>query len=1038
MTDFLGRCATSSCGLLDGGGSGSGTALSNNNKLVSTGVKQIGTTDATNVEFITDNKIRAILDSNGNFDVKDLSTSEVNILPNQQFVVVSGTATLSNYESTITTSSVSDQFRTSNEFIPETLQPGFITEEVVVKFDGSASNLSIGVIDTIGSIRLCASSPSISPNDTVKLLIIKTAVIEELIFIEAFKNDVQLSGVQIFANLDLDHYFYFSNYSGSATIIQSKVNDVDLKGSINLADKQNFGLRIGEGGSPSNSSSSSEYKTGTDYIEIDTLNDSMVLSNVTDINAGSMVFNNNQIVIKKELVGSQESMAPNSSIVALSNFSTLTLSNNSSSGSVLTVSADESNITIPITPTFTVGDKFELTLNLDKQTVGTNKYYVGVGEYSAVPLNYLTTPVNVYPNVYYSAPTGFGGSFAPPGIWSVNPNFSAPNYNTVGLFEIKLVLEESGEFNVYIDGIIKFSSMLIESYSGSTFECFIWSPTQGTTEFDTSYASMFPNGGDGGIVIDGYPVAQTFNQLLGGDPISGVMTFKQVNTMGLIIGDEGSPGLQGIDPTTDNSIRFGQGGGIIDAEVLDLTANTRLRISRSGVGEVMAVDYENEKLALENYHLETKRIDIGAYQIVYSLQPTEWVTLFNSSANGSLWIQNAVTARGTSKGYTQNLGTPRDFIYEIKSLTPHRHWIGISDSNVDGTSLAPSEFGQAYWFKISYQLVDEENFYRVYTNNTTFVDEVIDTEQNYPPGTKIKFEINSNNQVRLYLALAGSGNGSLWNQVSTAVYTIPDGMIIYGRISDTSPNVGDSEIDLQVTDVIPDFSSKDDNINIYSGTNIQFENSLRITQDVSSGAQDWIVFDVANDDIEIRKDIQCEGTISCTSLFTDNALYPINDTSKMLTLSTPYIGQLFYNNSEGTGGKLCVYNGTSWQSVGETFEGISAGSSFLALLRGQPVQINVNPRGVSSILLNGSNLFAGIVCFKDAPIGDTCTISNVGAWHVLCDAGTYVTGQYLHTSTTGRAIFTASAASQTFAIILENVTLSSPGLVLAKLRIYPP
>jgi hypothetical protein len=95
------------------------------------------------------------------------------------------------------------------------------------------------------------------------------------------------------------------------------------------------------------------------------------------------------------------------------------------------------------------------------------------------PLDYLQVPTLVYTtNTYYSTPTGFGGgTFSPPGVWKINNNTSAPKYDTAGLFEIKLVLEASGEFNLYVDGTIKFTLTLVGS---NDFEVFVFSPSQGT------------------------------------------------------------------------------------------------------------------------------------------------------------------------------------------------------------------------------------------------------------------------------------------------------------------------------------------------------------------------------------------------------------------------------------------------------------------------------------------------------------------------------------------------------------------------------
>jgi hypothetical protein len=992
MTDFLGKCVTTSCGLLESSSGGSGTTLTANNKLLGVGDKQVGTTDATSLQFLTDNKVRAILDANGNFDVRDLRTSELDILPNQQFQVISGTATLSNFESTISTTSLTDQFKVSSEFTPDQIVATISEETSVLINSGSSSTFLCGVIDSIGNISTCPSF-SITTGDIVKMTFV---VAGGSLIVAPILNGVAQSGIVLTTNVDIPHSFYFTQIVGTLTITQSKVNNVELNGAVNLADNHNSGLVIRE-----------ETK---DYININTLDDTMTLQNVTDINNGSIQFNDNEILVTKELVGSQQSIVPEEAIVNQSTSCTL-------SGEVLTVTADEaSSITIPLTPAFAVGDKFSIELTIDRQTATSGSvFFIGVGEFSSPPLNYIQPPNLVYPtNTYYATPSGFGGTFTPPGVWNVNPNYSAPSYSGIGTYQVRLVLDEDGSFRIYVDDVIKVSMTLT---GANDFECFVFKPTQGTISFDTAYASMLS---DGGIVIDGYAVASTFDTLLGLDP-EGINTFKQVNTQGLIVGDE-----NGIaDPTLDNSIRFGQGGGIIDAEVLDLTANTRLRFSQSGVGEVASIDYANTKLDLENYHLETKRIDVGTFTQTSSTQGAVWDTLVNATAVGSVWTQTSTTlqARGITEAY--NITRPTDFEFEIKSLSPQRHWIGISDSNVDTNLLSPNN--QAFWFKISVPSGVEENFYRHYDTSSTFTDEIIDVGTTYSIGDKIKFQINSSNKIKLYL-----DTGSGYNLVSTAVYTITPGTNFYGRVHDTNALSGSASVDLQVTTYSVDFTNKANKISIYRNHDIQFEDEMKI----SRANADYITLEASN--IDVQADISATGNVSCNALLFQSSLHPLVDTSKMLSIISPYTAQIVYNTEEGQG-KFCFFNGTTWQVTAETYEAVNDTAS-TTLLKGQPVQVNQggNDGGVIQILTNGSNAFAGIVCFQDVGATVRCAVAEHGTWEVLCDSGTYTVGDYLQTSSTGRARSTTGISSQTWAIILESVVLASPGYVLARLRIYPP
>ncbi|MDB4681418.1 hypothetical protein OAE88_00760, partial [bacterium] len=137
-------------------------------------------------------------------------------------------------------------------------------------------------------------------------------------------------------------------------------------------------------------------------------------------------------------------------------------------------------------------------------------------------------------------------------------------------------------------------------------------------------------------------------------------------------------------------------------------------------------------------------------------------------------------------------------------------------------------------------------------------------------------------------------------------------------IKDTNTRSGDVVGTTNISVFSSDFTDKANNINIYGGTDIQFENDMKISRDTQSG-DDWINFDVTNNEIDVFKDIQSTGNISCVSLFTDNALFPVGTTAKMLTLSgSAYTGQLFYNTDEG--GKLCIFNGTLWAPTTDSYQ----------------------------------------------------------------------------------------------------------------------
>ena len=240
----------------------------------------------------------------------------------------------------------------------------------------------------------------------------------------------------------VEHYFYITGLTGTSTIYNSIYKSQDNKASLNLADGHKHGLTIRE--------------ETEDYINIDTefneltlrnltdindgditttatelkinnnlqlngitnindgdittsgtelkLNNNLQLNGITNINNSSIRFTDNIIEVNKELVGSTAKMLPNETIVNQSNFGSL-------SGSILTFTADETlDLTIPITPPFPINERFSFSIFINKQNNTSTGFYIGLGEYGVIPLNYQLQPTSLYLNTQYITPTGYGGN----------------------------------------------------------------------------------------------------------------------------------------------------------------------------------------------------------------------------------------------------------------------------------------------------------------------------------------------------------------------------------------------------------------------------------------------------------------------------------------------------------------------------------------------------------------------------------------------------------------------------------------------------
>ena len=95
-------------------------------------------------------------------------------------------------------------------------------------------------------------------------------ILKKMLIIFVKINNV-LKNSEAVTNPTIEHNFYLTGLVGTFSLVESKYNDTIQKGAINLADGNNYGLSIRE--------------DSKDYLNIDTLNDSMTLQNITDINA---------------------------------------------------------------------------------------------------------------------------------------------------------------------------------------------------------------------------------------------------------------------------------------------------------------------------------------------------------------------------------------------------------------------------------------------------------------------------------------------------------------------------------------------------------------------------------------------------------------------------------------------------------------------------------------------------------------------------------------------------------------------------------
>ena len=1013
--DFLGQCRKDSCGLLESS-SGSGGTLTDNNKLLGPGDKNVGSVDATNLNFLTNNVIRATINQNGQMDVKELASSNVELLPNYQWSIISGNATLSNYESTITTAST-DEFRTSKPFIPNDSISINVNTSDQVEFKSPGSGLfQCGVIDTLGNITLVPGGPHFhNPGDLVEISNIYLPGFGNLLNM-LFNNGNSPGGNSTFltTNLDVEHYFYITGLTGTSTIYNSIYKSQDNKASVNLADGHKHGLTIREetdqidyinidtefneltirnltdinDGNITLDSGGTELKLNNNLqlngiTNINTgditlsntelkLNNGLQLNGVTDINSSSIRFTDNVIEVNKELVGSTAKMLPNETIVNQSNFGSVT----GGAGSILTFTADETlDITIPITPPFQINERFSFSIFIDKQNNTSTGFYIGIGEYGVVPLNYQLQPTSLYLNTQYITPTGYGGNPASRTLWNLERQ-SAPSYSNVGKYEIRVVGDENGDIQIFVEDTLKIRFTVVGS---NTFEAFIYKPSQSVIGLDTHYNTALS---DVGVIIDSYRVADNLDRLLPCDP---------ANTSDL---------------------------NIVKSEQIDL-------------GEHDNVGYEIVRKPVFDVNLLNASPDPpdGEYIQVSGSGDYIFPSQDPSRAQAEIpmdWRQVDIT---------------------IQALLGQRHFISI----VDDLILSDTDIVVNSGFHYKASRFNGTLDYLIFQNGSE-VERVSDTfpgDQKLDQGDIIRFTCDPvTDIIKLFISRAG---GPFNEIVTNNAYTINRAVQHYIYVSDVTINV-ESLLAVTATYTLntEDFAQKK-GLTLYDGYNVNIEKDLKFEAPEGTIMQ----IDSTNNEIDFFRTIQSTKDISCRQLFYERPLFPFVTTAEMLAIVDPYRGQqVWLTDAAGLNNnltsydipgdiRLCHFTGNTWQIQGQTIEAINQEPT--VLIQGGVVEfiyfntIAVNQdRRVKGLATNTSARALGVVAFQNSSVqGEYVTIAVSGYWSCAVQANNnYNSGNYLTSSTTNQlGVETANAGTQTYAQIVnpEIIGAVPSGFVLGYL-----
>ena len=181
-----------------------------------------------------------------------------------------------------------------------------------------------------------------------------------------------------------------------------------------------------------------------------------------------------------------------------------------------------------------------------------------------------------------------------------------------------------------------------------------------------------------------------------------------------------------------------------------------------------------------------------------STREVVWENNATSTHNGGKLKQDSAAGYMWANTTGYDIETVFEWVYVVNSdLGGNTHFVGFTDRNRHSHDIVPHN--QAFFLKVT-ATASQDNIYRVYTSGTTFVDEVIDTGVRYQAGTKIKFAIDENRVVRLYI---DDGNGYVLKS-SNNTHTLITATTFYGKATDNTDAYHDNlsfDVTLKVTSV---------------------------------------------------------------------------------------------------------------------------------------------------------------------------------------------------------------------------------------------
>lgn len=474
--NFLGGCSKDSCGLVSD--SSGGVSLTDNNKLLGVGDKILGTTDATDLKILTDNKERIVLNANGDINLKLDSVefkSGANLtLSNEnrtiEFQAVNQFSLLEQQFQANNTVGVKYRFNNSGQVI-------FGLYDLTTPANSlSSSNFTITAGD-IFTVQIASNNWTITNNEGVETNINASSLGSDLI-------NFQILNLPIPQIVDIIDYF---------------VNGVSVSNKINIAVNSLNALNIGD-----------------DLIKGDTVNNIVTIPNIT---IDSLEAKDDDVIVLKANIEGESTMEGEwlKSVVNSNTKLSQSIVDNGQ-GAKLSIGSFASTLqAVPHTLEIQEDDEINMVFKIVKTTNSTFDE-IGIGHYTVPPLSY---PLGQRAHQIYDEIWGFGVSAA--------YNTNALNGGTNTITDVKLLSNRtnvrwinSGTYYIRFTLLNKIATWSIQKEGSPEFKassCNIEPLTGGHWQFYcfgdlqtvTAYTQVSRETKD--VKIMGWEINKTFTEL---------------------------------------------------------------------------------------------------------------------------------------------------------------------------------------------------------------------------------------------------------------------------------------------------------------------------------------------------------------------------------------------------------------------------------------------------------------------------------------------------------------------------------------------